>query len=568
MNTEQTFNAAQNNSLPGVGALLKESWQKLTSRWKVILGLEVVDWIPFILGIVILLAFVFPAAKNAAINTSDAQQQVTFPINFQSGELKVSEQPNVKTSIPLAALPASARMMMGVAWIAFVIGVIMRLAIWNGQIYALGSETLPSLGMAFGHGWKRWFPTLGHIILMTLIFTPLGLLLMLPFLGAALGGILFLFAGAEAAGFLKTVALVGGLLLLVVVPLYVFLYVRLSFVLPLTALGEGKGTFSESWRITKGRFWSIFWRLLAFTLLMMVILIPLQLVLGGVNLLTMGQVQAQAITGVVGGIILMVLQFALALYGISYTVALLRNSQRTQTALGSGGTAPVIIIILVILILLVLAGLGVMIYSKFNSLKGSGLIRPVTTGEEQVVQQSQAPTANIPSPNQELLSERYTHPALGFSIQPPKGWKTEWAPAPEPDSGTLRLCPPEEGSHCMTVNIAPLSFFGEKDTVTIDEHIANNEKQAEAFKQFLPSDSEVQNTKEKYHFGSVEGYILKTTSTTPIEDPLDGSKTSFSQDVLAIKSPLRYNVHDPFTDDERIKYGAAIDAAILSFRVE
>lgn len=318
-----------NQRLSGAGELMKEAWSRLKKNFGTLIKLEIITWIPFIIGLSLLFIFVIPVARDVASHASNAQRQISYPLNIRDGQLNISNQPNVKTNIPFSALPISARVAVGVTWVLFIAGAFVRIAVSAGELKLLAIDTPITMGEIWAHGWRRFFPTLGHALLLLLIFTPIIIGVGLLMAGLAFVGAVIAFGGAssEAMQSIKSVAMIGGVVAIILIPTYIFLLIRLSFVMPLVAIGETNGAFKESWIIARGKFWAILWRTVAIGLLAgfisLIIRIPANLLV----LSFMGNTQAQLITAIGGGIIGAIFQFLLMLYTMAYSVSLLRNLQ-------------------------------------------------------------------------------------------------------------------------------------------------------------------------------------------------------------------------------------------------
>ncbi|MFL6845684.1 MAG: hypothetical protein ACJ8ER_12475 [Allosphingosinicella sp.] len=108
------------------------------------------------------------------------------------------------------------------------------------------------------------------------------ILLILTYIGVLIAGILLtLLAGivAVAAGPGAAVP-VGMVEMLIILGLLLWIEVRLSLAFPLTML-RGKIIIGESWRVTKGRFWTLFGAFLILFLILLVLWIAVALVTSG-----------------------------------------------------------------------------------------------------------------------------------------------------------------------------------------------------------------------------------------------------------------------------------------------
>lgn len=276
--------------LPGVGSLLQEAWQRIRNNFGTLLKLEAIA------GVVMLVAVV-----------------IAFLLGLYSA----------KESIPFSASTALA---VGVAAICAMLA---RLVVSTGQVRLLASEEAMSVLQVVRHAWRRFDAVIGNSLLLFLVFAPLLLMMMLPFVA---GGAIFYFRITESSSdivdTLNTIALVGGISFIVAMPLYFFLFVKLSFVMPLVAIGETTSAWKESWNLANGRYWAIFWRMFAGSLVISLIGSMLQGIIEQLFSLSGSSAGAQVFLGIIGGTLSILFQLVFVLFGVAYGVSLLRCLQK------------------------------------------------------------------------------------------------------------------------------------------------------------------------------------------------------------------------------------------------
>lgn len=205
------------HSLPSLGTLLRESWQKVATAWQPLAGLVLISWLPLVIGV--------PA----------------FAVLVTGAERLGS------TGLSVVALT--------VAVVTVMAQLVLQSIVITGQIHVLAVGPI-AIRAALHHASRRWLPFLGvSLALAILSFIGLGAIvltwsLILVGLAAAVNTAWGIISGV-------IVAAVLGLTLIIV---DVYVQVRLAFALFLTARGRESNPFRHSWRLTRGYVWSILWR--------------------------------------------------------------------------------------------------------------------------------------------------------------------------------------------------------------------------------------------------------------------------------------------------------------------
>lgn len=205
-------------SLPRIKELLQESWQKFAASWKILIGLELISWLP--------MAILF--ALGAAL----------FP------QLAALGKQNMDTHMIALQLQR-----VSVAAVAFVViaGLIMfllRAVVWVGQVHVIDKKKAVTLGEALRWGQDHLLAYIKNGLVLLLIIAGWAVLMMavmalVPVLGR---GVIVLDV--------------------VVVAIGAYIGIRLMFALPLAALGKNGGFYLHtSWFLTAGLFWPILGRL-------------------------------------------------------------------------------------------------------------------------------------------------------------------------------------------------------------------------------------------------------------------------------------------------------------------
>jgi membrane-anchored glycerophosphoryl diester phosphodiesterase (GDPDase) len=283
------------DELSGIKALLHEAWGKFTSRFTDLMKLEVIVWVPFIIGALLIAAFVLPHLQSQYVQSTTAEPA------------------------------ASGKVVLGIAWILMLAGVVLRIVVSAGEIKMLASDASFSVSQAWSHGWKRFFPMIGHGILLFLTFLPILIAFAIPLVGS-----LFLVLLGGASDVSQTIQLVmfaAGVVCIVLIPVYVFLIVKLGFVMTLVAIGDTTGAFKESWNITKGKFWPVLWRLFVGSVVVGVVSSIITTVLDTLIPGSAEATRSAALTGAGVNLISAIVQFIIMLFAAAYSVSLLRNIQ-------------------------------------------------------------------------------------------------------------------------------------------------------------------------------------------------------------------------------------------------
>lgn len=167
------------------------------------------------------------------------------------------------TSIPdIAGVGLGAGLMMGLFFFAYLISVAASAA----QVFVVGSERRVTFSEAFRWGISRLLPVIGLAILVVLVMLPF-----LVFFLVLSGGTFFILGALGQESAEMTAGILGGVALFVFMIVYAFLAIRLMFAYLLVALKESTvfGSFKESWRLTSGRFWPLFGRVIVAMLVFM-----------------------------------------------------------------------------------------------------------------------------------------------------------------------------------------------------------------------------------------------------------------------------------------------------------
>lgn len=289
MDTEVTTREASAGpppvKLPGVGVLFRSAWERFTHRWKTLISLACV---PLALMLALLL--------------------LVFTLDAGEGSM-------------FAGSPVGSGLLLLVGSFAVML---VSIATHAGQTYVAASASPASFSFAFSWGWRRFLSLAGLWLIFLVLLLPLVLFL----LGTFVVGLVFglpLFSSGDSGGALRLASGLGlGALLLTI--LYGYLTVRLSFAQPLVALAEASiiGALKESWRLTAGRFWSLFWRYAALVGLLSLVIFAGALVVG-----LLSSVGGRGSTWSAGLFTLLrfVLQAVVGVYALVYTIVLFRGVQ-------------------------------------------------------------------------------------------------------------------------------------------------------------------------------------------------------------------------------------------------
>lgn len=276
----------QKGELPSVGALSREAWGRLRSHVVELVKLEAIIWVVTFLGSFFLIFF--------------AEEVVpTFPGGI-----------------------------IGTAWSFLVVGMILRIVVSVAQIKTLASSSFLSAPSAWSYGVGRIVPILGCAILLFLIYLPLILMLVLFAIGSI--GIAPLLLNADIVEAVGSILQMSGIALLVLIPVYMFLGVRLSLVLILAGMGETEGAFRESWNLTNGKFWAVLWRIFVMSLLIGFLSIGATVALASLFSL-FGDSGSDSIMANAGSSILQtIIQSFFTMFGVAYLVSLIRALQKNS----------------------------------------------------------------------------------------------------------------------------------------------------------------------------------------------------------------------------------------------
>src|SRR5581483_3067525 len=108
----------------------------------------------------------------------------------------------------------------------------------------------------------------------------------------------------------------------------VWLIIRLSFTTILVARAEGKPYLATSWQLTHRKFWAIWGRYIGFGLLMLVATAVLQGVVASAAASLHGTTNPASIA--ISQIAYALMQLFFGIYGVAYSITLLRHLQRIR----------------------------------------------------------------------------------------------------------------------------------------------------------------------------------------------------------------------------------------------
>ncbi len=185
------------------------------------------------------------------------------------------------------------------------------------------------------------------------------------------------------------------------------------------------------------------------------------------------------------------------------------------------------------------------------------------------------------SPDATLLEEKYTDAVLGFSIQPPKGWKASQTIG---INNAETICSPSPSGAgdvgCLAFSRRSLSDLGESLTLTIDQIIEKREQEAKTLPDTLVgngfgaaidkgllifSKKSTNVVKRKIALGSVDGYLISAeVKASPFV------KAAPRIMILAIKNGQQYMLeYDAAFVEKEIaqKNATAVESAFLTFQI-